>query len=148
MNLGNIFWRMRNELGPFWQIYWLIQIFKSDLIFIIYYGFPTLRHGCKGYIPFATMTEGCKNGIFTELSLISNILENFLRSGFQNAIFMHLVTVEKIKEISFATMTHGCKEYFSLLTRNWLLQRGKFLGIFQLYLWKWVDFLNMYLPMI
>ena len=131
------------------QIHWLIQIFKSYQNLSVVTALQPWVMVAKNIFPFATMTEGCKKVILWSFSKKLHYSENFqemvskMPYSWENpmklASLQPSVMVAKGK-ISCATLTHGCKRYFSLCNHDWQLQRCKFHEIFLLYLWKYADF--------
>ena len=144
MDSGNILWRMRNEICPFFPN------FQKSPHFINSYSIATMSNGCEGYFTLCILTDGWKKvnimELFSNTYIFCETLQKVVskmpytwENPMKLASLRPLVTVAKTK-VSFATMTHGCKGYFSLCNRDWRLQRGLFHGIFALHLWKSVDF--------
>ena len=80
------------------------------------------------------------------LQRIVSKMPNLWENPIKFASLQPSVTVAK-RKIFFATMTHGCKGYFSICNPDWRLQRGKFYGIFNNIHENELTSENMYLPM-
>ena len=137
MDSGNLLWRMRNKICPFFcQIHWIILIFKSDQNLSIITALQPWVIVVKDIFPFAIfamMNDSYKKVTFIEVfNKILIFCKNFQEvvskvpyswnNSMKLASLQPSVTVAK-RKISFATMTHGCEGYFSLRNRDWRLQR-------------------------
>ena len=82
--------------------------------------FATMSHGCKGYFPLWTVTDGCKEANIMEFSLEYGILDTISSKFSLKMWFFLLLSFHKINllqpsvmvakaKIFLATMTHGYK---------------------------------------